>query len=163
MRSAVTNFARFYAALNRVQYAGEREELKKSVVRQYTLERTDSLREMTREEYDGCCAALEKITGYKDELKKQRSVCLRLMQKIGVDTSDWVRVNNFCEHPRIAGKAFGRLTVKELEAMEIKLRAIQRKGGLKKAPSPAPLRGQGENSGGMMLTYMLNMAEAAEC
>lgn len=159
----VTNFARFYAALNRVQYAGEREELKKSVVRQYTLERTDSLREMTREEYDGCCAALEKITGYKDEMKKERSVCLRLMQKIGVDTSDWARVNNFCEHPRIAGKAFARLSVKELEALEVKLRAIKRKGGLKKRPTPSNTPSEGEKSGGVMLTYMLNMSEMPTC
>lgn len=157
----VTNFARFYAALNRIQYRGEREELKKSVVRQYTLERTEHVHEMTREEYDGCCAALEKITGYKDELKKKRSVCLRLMQKMGVNTSDWARVDDFCKHPRIAGKAFARLTVKELDALQVKLRAIERKGGLRKKASVQPSPVGREQ--GAMLTYMLNMAEAAEC
>lgn len=161
MRQEVTNFARFYAALNRVEYRGDREELKRSVVWQYTLERTDSLREMTREEYDNCCAALEKMTGYKDDLKKQRSVCMRLMQKMGVDTGDWMRVNEFCRHPRIAGKVFARITLDELKALEIKLRAIQRKGGLRKAPPQPSTRGMGEK---ISVAYTFNLGgTVADC
>jgi len=130
MAQEVNNYARFYAALGRIKYAGDREDLKKSVVWQYTLERTEHVSEMTREEYDNCCAALERMSGYKDELRKERSCCLRLMQQIGVDTSDWSRVDGFCLHPRIAGKAFRRIRLEELEALERKLRAIKRKGGL---------------------------------
>ena len=41
---------------------------------------------------------------------------------------------------RIAGKPFARITAEELEQLAVKLRSIQRKGGLKpKKPSePAP-------------------------
>ena len=53
------------------------------------------------------------------------------MQKIGLDNSDWARVNDFCLNPRIAGKPFGRLDTEELEQLAVKLRSIERKGGLK--------------------------------
>lgn len=147
MAQEVTNFARFYASFNKLPYNGDREEFKKSIVLQYTWNRTDSLREMTRKEYGACCSALEKLAGrdewrqrMRDELRRQRSVCLKLMQKLGVDTSDWACINDFCRHPRIAGKPFARITVEELEQLAVKLRSIQRKGGLKpKKPSePVP-------------------------
>lgn len=130
MNQQVTNFARFYASFNQLPYSGDREEFKKQIVRQYTWERTESLREMTLKEYTACCEGLEKLTGRKDELKKKRSKCLRLMQQLGIDTTDWARINNFCQHPRIAGKPFARITLDELESLSVKLRSIQRKGGL---------------------------------
>lgn len=65
------------------------------------------------------------------ELRYRRSVCLNLMQKLGIDTADWARINDFCRHPRIAGKPFARITTEELEQLAVKLRGIQRKGGLK--------------------------------
>ena len=147
MAQEVTNFARFYASFNKLPYDGDQEEFKKSIVMQYTWNRTDSLREMTPKEYNACCATLEKLSGQdewrqklRDELRRQRSVCLKLMQKMGIDTSDWARVNDFCRNPRIAGKPFARITAEELEQLAVKLRSIQRKGGLKpKKPSePAP-------------------------
>lgn len=131
MKQEVTNFARFYASFNLLPYNGDREEFKKSIVLQYTWNRTDSLKEMTRREYDECCAALEKISGRKDELKKKRSTCLKLMQQIGIDTTDWARINDFCMNPRIAGKPFARISPDGLEALAVKLRSIRRKGGLK--------------------------------
>ena len=97
---------------------------------QYTWNRTDSLREMTRREYNDCCNALEELSGQKSEQKKRRSECLKLMQKLGIDTTDWTRINAFCEDARIAGKPFARLEGDELEALAVKLRAIGRKGGL---------------------------------
>ena len=132
MNQQVTNFARFYASFNQLPYSGDREEFKKQIVRQYTWERTESLREMTLKEYTACCEGLEKLTGRKDELKKKRSQCLRLMQQLGIDTTDWARINNFCQHPRIAGKPFARITLDELESLSVKLRSIQRKGGIQK-------------------------------
>jgi hypothetical protein len=39
-------------------------------------------------------------------------------------------VNEFCNNPRIAGKPFVQVSTAELEQLAIKLRAIQRKGGL---------------------------------
>lgn len=138
MTQEVTNFARFYASFNKLAYRGDREEFKKSIVLQYTCKRTDSLREMTRKEYNTCCDALEKLTGkdewrqkMREELRYRRSVCLKLMQKLGIDTSDWARINDFCKHPRIAGKPFGKISAEELEQLAVKLRSIQRKGGLR--------------------------------
>lgn len=131
MTQEVTNFARFYALFNKLPYSMNKEDLKKEIVLQYTWNRTDSLREMTAEEYNACCDGLEKLAGQKDLLRKKRSLCLKLMQKLGIDTSDWARINNFCEHPRIAGKPFARITVDELDGLATKLRAIQRNGGLK--------------------------------
>ena len=134
MKQEVTNFARFYAAFNRLPHSGDREEFRRSVVQQYTWGRTDSLREMTRKEYDECCSALEKITGCADrrlvqwqEKKRKRSLVLHQMQLLGVDTADWGEVDRFCLDRRIAGKVFRRLDGEELDALLKKLRAIRRK------------------------------------
>ena len=138
MAQEVTNFARFYASFNQLPCSGDKECMKCDIVRQYTWNRTDSLREMTKAEYDACCDALERLTGRKDEQKKKRSQCLRLMQKLGIDTTDWTRINCFCQDQRIAGKLFARLTNEELDALAEKLRAIQRKGGLKQRKEVNP-------------------------
>ena len=135
-KQEVTNFARFYMTFNKMQYNGDREELKKSIVMQYTWNRTESLREMTRKEYDACCDGIENIAGtknaWRETIRKQRATALWLMQKVGIDTTDWVRINNFCQHPRICSKEFYRLDGEELEALCVKLRIIRNKGGLKK-------------------------------
>lgn len=137
MEQEVFNFARFYAAFNRLPYEGDREEFKKSIVSQYTWNRTDSLRGMTRQEYRTCCAALERLSGLDEarhemqkELRFQRSAALKLMQKLGIDTTDWTRINAFCKDPRIAGVPFAFLDVEKLKALIVKLRVISRKGGL---------------------------------
>ena len=129
----VTNFARFYALLKRMPGAD-----KQLLVYQHTNGRTDSLRELTVAEYNALCDDMERSTGYdkvrealRQELRHRRSVVLKLMQRLGVDTTDWVRVDNFCMHPRIAGKVFRRLDTEELEALAVKLRTIERKGGIK--------------------------------
>ncbi len=164
LHPAVTNFARFYASFNKLPYDGDREDFKKSIVMQYTCDRTDSLREMTRKEYDACCGTLEKLSGQdewrqrlRDELRRQRSVCLKLMQKLGIDTSDWARINDFCRHPRIAGKPFARITTEELEQLAVKLRSIQRKGGLK--PRKEPESGKAACTG-FMLVGLDNIGQA---
>ena len=137
MAQEVTNFSRFYASFNKLPYHGDREVFKQQIVLQYTWNRTDSLREMTSKEYEACCSALEKLSGQdewrqklREELRRKRSVCLKLMQQLGIDTIDWNRVNEFCNNPRIAGKPFVQISTAELEQLAIKLRAIQRKGGL---------------------------------
>jgi hypothetical protein len=53
-----------------------------------------------------------------------------VLGKYALDTTDWNRVNEFCNNPRIAGKPFVQVSTAELEQLAIKLRAIQRKGGL---------------------------------
>ena len=137
MAQEVTNFARFYALFNKLPYQGDREEFKKQIVLQYTWNRTDSLKEMTAKEYEVCCTALEKLSGQdewrqklREELRRKRSVCLKLMQQLGIDTTDWNRVNEFCNNPKCRCMAFVQVSTAELEQLAIKLRAIQRKGGL---------------------------------
>lgn len=132
MKQEVTHFGRFYALFNKLPWSGDRDEFKKSIVLQYTWNRTDSLREMTRCEYESCCKGLEELLGLREALRKNRSLCLKLMQKCGVDTTDWQRINDFCRHPRISGKEFSRLGIDDLGDLQVKLRAILRKGGLKK-------------------------------
>lgn len=138
MVQEVENFARFYAILGKMQfgYDGLKEEFKERIVSQSTGGRTSSLREMTRKEYDTMCNGLEELQGdtrakWREELKRQRSICLKLMGQIGVDTTDWQRVNDFCKHPRICGKAFREIDTEELEHLAVKLRSIKRRGGLK--------------------------------
>ena len=147
MAQEVTNFARFYGILKKGYKFATKElgdEFKEGVVSQFTDGRTTSLREMTKKEYDTMCDKLEGATAQllrtaKDVQRQHRSKCLRLMQKIGIDTTDWTRINAFCEDPRIAGKVFAKLSNDELEQLSVKLRSIQRKGGLKPKKEPAPV------------------------
>lgn len=154
--STIHNYHRFYASLNRLQNTGDREELKETLVSSFTNGRTISLREMSVKEYDAMCTSLEEQTGWKTELKKKRSLCLKLMQKAGIDTTDWQRINDFCRHPKIAGKVFAQLGLKELDALQTKLRTIMRKGGLKPHLTP---QGQ-KNVTSFVYIPMGNMAES---
>lgn len=103
MAQEITNFARFYGILKKSYKFATKElgdEFKEGVVSQFTNGRTTSLREMTRKEYDMMCDKLEGFTAKlirtaKDEQRKHRSRCLRLMQKLGIDTTDWTRINAF--------------------------------------------------------------------
>ena len=129
---SVQNYHRFYASFNRLP-GGDTEDLKETLVSSFTDGRTTHLHEMTQKEYDAMCASLEERTGWKEQMKKKRSLCLKLMQKAGVDTTDWQRINDFCQNPKIAGKVFAQLGLKDLDALQVKLRAIMGKGGLKPA------------------------------
>lgn len=128
----VTNFARFYSILKRVPKIGDNEYLKKEMVSVATGGRTESLKEITRKEYDDLCNLLEKRfpekrSIYVEQRRKKRSSCLKLMQKIGVDTTDWTAINNYCKSPKIAGKVFAELGIEELQQLSIKLRMILKK------------------------------------
>lgn len=140
MKQQVTNFGRFYAALRALDIIGDRDEVKESLVWQYTGGRTGSLREMTRVEYERCCLELERRNGRREQLRKERSATLKLMQWIGIDTTDWARVNAFCLDRRIAGKEFARIGAEEHPDLRRKLRSIEGKGGLGKHPAPAKRR-----------------------
>lgn len=60
-------------------------------------------------------------------LKRQRSAVLKRMQQIGVDTTDWNRVNAFLRQPRIAGKPLYELDGQELDELIPKLESIKKK------------------------------------
>lgn len=130
MANEISNYGRFYAAVRQLNPIGDRDDFKRLLVSQYTDGRTDSLREMTRAEYDRCCADLERRNGRREELRRQRSATLRLMQKLGIDTTDWARINSFTRDPRIAGCDFARISPEGHAELQRKLRAISRKGGL---------------------------------
>lgn len=95
---------------------------------------------MTRVEYERCCLELERRNGRREQLRKERSATLKLMQWIGIDTTDWARVNAFCLDRRIAGKEFARIGAEEHPDLRRKLRSIEGKGGLGKHPAPAKRR-----------------------
>ena len=137
-------YKRFYKLFNRLPLHDD--EMKERLVQQYTNGRTSSLRAMSTAEYDALCDALERSTA--DRFFFRSSCCgsaaLRLMQQLGIDTTDWPRINAFCRDRRIAGKEFGALTPPELDALALKLRAIQRSGGLN--PRPERPTGQAEQS-----------------
>lgn len=129
------NYARFYALLKELPYVGDREGLKKSLVRQATDGRTESLKETTTAEYKALCRLMEmqlpktgadamhRLT-LRREIRRKRSVALHQMQLWGVDTANWDVVNKFCQDKRICGKAFRELSGDELEALTLKVRAM---------------------------------------
>lgn len=124
------NYYRFYALLSQISHPGEKQDLKEELVSQYTEGRTTSLREMAPEEYSKMCQAMVGRIGRDVTLKRQRSTTLHLLQKMGIDTTDWTRVNAFCQDKRIAGKAFYDITPDEHQQLQRKLRSIESKGGL---------------------------------
>lgn len=145
MKQQITNFGRFFSAFNRLTVHGDPEEIRKQLVLQYTSGRTESLKEMRRNEYLSLCMAIEEMNGSRDELKRRRSIALKLMQELNVDTKDWAQINDFCRNPRIAGKSFGQLSIDELIELAVKLRSIKRKEwqrknqeAEKKQPVPQP-------------------------
>lgn len=135
----VTNFTRFYALLKRMP--GNQDDLKEQLVLTYTGNRTTSLKEIKQSEYDAMCASMQQTLDgsvgaaeFKARIKGYRSKVLHWLQVIGVDTTDWDRVDAYCLDPRIAGQVFRKLTIPELEALVPKLKAIARKEKEKPAP-----------------------------
>lgn len=141
MANEINNYGRFWTAFNSLRIPGDTEEYKRMFVSQFTGGRTDHLHEMTRAEYDRMCDAVEERSGRKAELRKQRSRTLRLMQQMGIDTTDWAKIDDFCRNPRIMGKVFRHITVDEHGGLQRKLRAIMakdREAARKKATEPKP-------------------------
>lgn len=118
------DYRRFWALLREMPGAGKDE-----IVLQFTNGRTTHLHLMTADEYDRMVRMLDGIVANdrREELRKRRRVCLKLLQEIGVDTGDWTRVNAYCANARIAGKEFRALDAAELKALAVKLRAIKKK------------------------------------
>lgn len=134
MKNKPTSYARFYALLKQMQ--GDSEQIKETLVLRFTKGRTDSLRQMRRDEYEMMCEAMEaeiehpglSAEEFHRERKRLRSAVLHRMQRLGIDTSDWDVVDTFCLNTRIAGKEFARLSLTELEILISKLEAMRHKG-----------------------------------
>lgn len=126
------NYASFYGLLKQLPGC-DKEALKAEIVLQFTGGRTDSLREMSLQEYDDAVRAMKKLarpgseTEVRRLLRKRRSDVLHQMQLLGIDTADWKKVDAFCHDKRIAGKCFRHLDDEELGLLLKKLRAIRRK------------------------------------
>lgn len=118
------DYKRFWALLREMPGA-EKEE----IVLQFTCGRTTHLHLMTADEYRRMLGMMDGIVAGERRalLRKWRSVCLKLMQEIGVVTADWDRVNAFTQNARIAGRAFGEIPAEGLKALAVKLRMIKRK------------------------------------
>lgn len=171
----VTNFGRFYGLFRKLAVpSGMAEEVKEQMVWQFSDGRTHSLRELRKVEYDALCESLQREVGgesemvkrmaYTIELKRNRSVALKLMTRLGVDTQDWQRVNDFCRDARICGKEFRRLSIEELKALSVKLRSIERKGGLKDKRQDASKGPAGVCNLNVSLVYdKQEKAEYGEC
>lgn len=161
----VTNFARFYALLKRMP--GNHDGLKEQLVLTYTGNRTSSLKDIKQSEYDAMCASLqETLDGnvgaaeFKARIKSHRSKVLHWLQVIGIDTTDWDRVDAYCLDSRIAGKVFRKLTIPELEALVPKLKAIARKAKEKPAPvkkqQPTPVSLSDQDALAMLLNLSIH-------
>ncbi len=125
----VDNYGKFYKLLKLLPGAD-----KETLVRQFTNERTEHLRQMTQTEYELMCKEMERVAGNDERraallkaMRKARSGVLHQMQLYGVDTSDWQTVDRFCLDRRIAGKKFRELDTGDLEVLYRKLRAIRQK------------------------------------
>lgn len=130
----MAHYKRFYAAFGRLPYNGDKEDLKRTLVLSHTGERSEHLRDMTKEEYERLCRNIEakvKLTDaadtYRKNLKKKRRTVLVLLKEYGINTDDWSDIDRFCEQATISGKKFAHLTIPELDALNRKMRAIIRK------------------------------------
>lgn len=126
------NYSRFYALCKAKGI--DLEQYKDDLISQFTRGRTTSLKDMKDSEYDEMCDSIqsgrhqsESRDDYVLRRKKMRSAVLKRIQQLGVDTTDFDKVNAFCQNSRIAGKPFGMLTIEELESLIPKLEAILRK------------------------------------
>lgn len=126
------NYSRFYAVCK--AKGVDLELYKDDLISEFTHGRTTSLKEMKDAEYEEMCDCLqndrrsmESGEAYQARRRKSRSAVLNRIQRLGVDTTDFSKVNAFCQDRRIAGKPFGMLSAEELDALIPKLESMLRK------------------------------------
>lgn len=143
MNMKTKNYAEFYALLNKLP--GATNGLKEDLVIQFTKGRTSSLREMSDNEYRAMCISMRESSqgmtevSFIAEIKRRRSAALKRMQQLGIDTTVWANVDNFCLNPRIVGKRFAKLSIDELAILVPKLESMLRKDDKKKINTPGQL------------------------
>lgn len=120
------NYAAIYVLLKQMPGVSKEE-----LVLQWTNGRTSSLKEMSEHEYSLMIRQLREQVESLEEKKKARSAALKQIQLYGIDTTDWDAVDRFCGNPRIAGKPFRYLTIRELKALRVKMLSIRKKAELK--------------------------------
>ena len=125
------NYALFYALLQKVPATISKEDLKISLCLQFSNNRTEHISQLTAAEYKQLCTYLDREVNNTQERRDMRSIALKLMQQLGIDTTCWQRINAFCQDKRICGKPFAALSVEELKKLHLRLRSISHNGGLK--------------------------------
>ena len=138
------NYGEFYGLLAKLP--GVTDGQKEDFVRQFTNGRTIHVSEMKVSEYRAMCASMRGRTseGMTEsalvaELKRRRSAVLKRMQQLGIDTTNWAHVDNFCMNKKIAGKRFAKLTKTELTDLIPKLESMLRKNGTQRISTPIGL------------------------
>lgn len=126
-----SRYGRFWVLMKGREHMIDKDE----IVMQFTDGRTTHLSEMTRDEYNEMCAALEgrfNKAAYEQQLKKARSAVLLRVGRLGINTIDnWDEVNAFLLSPKIAGKLLYEMSLEEMKELTRKLEAIIKKGGIK--------------------------------
>jgi hypothetical protein len=108
---------------------------KEDIVYAYSSQTTTSLRDFYANhplEYQAMINDLEhKITinRLKNEklIKDKRSAVLKRIQKYGIDTTEWSKVNDFLLQPKIAGKKLYDMSIDEMNSLIKKLESILKK------------------------------------
>lgn len=116
----------FYALLKQMPGNISKEEL----VWQFSGMRTESLRKMKTAEYNAMVVHMAGIVEQKPDervVKKLRSAILKRLQKYGVDTTSWARVNKFLVDSRVAGKVLYDMSVDDMQRLIPRLEQILRK------------------------------------
>lgn len=124
---ATINYREFFALLKQMNGA-----TKEDIVWQYSNYATDSLSTFASSNPDGYKKMLIELrtltkTNDKTETKRLRSGILHRLQKYGIDTTNWSKVNAFLERPRIAGKRLYDMDHNEMAALITKLESILQK------------------------------------
>ena len=131
MNTKTSPHAKFFKLLQQIPNAD-----KESLVWIYSNEKTISLSELfqkNRNAYNEMLGAMEKTVNSmynaedKARLKKLRSGILFRLQKHGVDTTDWSKVNAFMKQSRIAGKTLGEMSIAEMQDFIKKIESILKK------------------------------------
>jgi hypothetical protein len=122
--------SRFYVLLKLLPYSK-----KEDMVWQYSGMATDSLSEFyarNPQGYSRMIAEMQQLvnkmeipsTPNQSSIKMLRSAILHRLQKHGVDTTNWDKVNRFMENPRIAGKRLYNMSEAEMRAFIPKMQSI---------------------------------------
>lgn len=72
MKQQITNFGRFYSLLKLMPGGNSQEDLKRELVWRFTGLRTDSLREIRKDEYDRMIEHMEDVAGNKKPERKKK-------------------------------------------------------------------------------------------
>ncbi len=139
MKTLTNVHARFYGLIKLFPHMS-----KEDVIWQYSGMMTTSLSTFYEKKptaYFAMISELQKIANSmktpeqltSDGIKKLRSAILHRLQKHGVDTTDWTKVNSFLENPRIAGKRLYNMSEADMRAFIPKMESILTKDKIHQA------------------------------